>query len=58
MATKSILKNVTIRDNNSAQRLARALENAGIRRDKAVDMGHAVSEASRDEIRHMFGKKD
>lgn len=54
MATKSILKNISIKNNGSARNLVRALENAGDKRDQQVDLGHSVSEASRAEIRVMF----
>lgn len=54
MATKSILKNISIKDNASARNLARALEHAGEKHDKPVDIGHAVSEASREDVRLIF----
>ena len=57
MATKSILKNISIKDNASARHLADALEHANEKREKTVDINHAVSEASREEIRFIFGRK-
>ncbi len=58
MATKSILKNISIKNNASARNLVRALEHAGEKKEKPVDMGHAVSEASRDEIRLIFANSN
>ena len=57
MATKSILKNSSIKDNLSAKRLATALENTSERRDSQVEIKHAVSEASREEIRYIFNRE-
>lgn len=57
MATKSILKIVHIKDSESAKRLANALEYAEQKHAQEVKMSRMVSEASRDEIRAIFGKK-
>ena len=54
MATKSILKTVHIKDNETARKLASALENAGRKKEKAVHFKRSVSVASRSEIREMF----
>lgn len=54
MATKSILKTVYIKDNETAKKLANALENACRRQEKAVHFKRSVSTATRDEIRNMF----
>lgn len=54
MATKSILKTVYIKDNDSAKNLARALENAHNTPETPVKFSRAPSDASRDEIRKMF----
>ena len=55
MATKSILKNVTIKDKKSALFLVSALENAHGKRSKDVQHQRPHSDASRDDIRKMFG---
>lgn len=54
MATKSILKNVTIRDNRSAQRLVSALELAQKTNGKAIDVPKAEI-ASVGDVKKMFG---
>lgn len=55
MATKSILKNVTIKDRRSTQRLVSALENAHGKRSQDVQHQRSHSDASREDIRKMFG---
>lgn len=55
MATKSILKNVTIKDKSSARRLILALENASGKRSQPVQHQRSHSDASRDDIHKMFG---
>lgn len=55
MATKSILKNVTIKDKRSACLLVSALENASGKRSQPVQHQRPHSDASRDDIRKMFG---
>ena len=57
MATKSILKNISIKDNASARHLADALEHANEKRERAVEINHVVSEASREDIQRMFSRK-
>ena len=54
MATKSILKTVYIKDNETAKRLANALENASQKRSDPVNYKRSVSTATRKEIRDMF----
>jgi len=54
MATKSILKNVHIKNAGDARRLANALEHAAEKPAKAVVMSKIVTEASRSDIRKMF----
>lgn len=54
MATKSILKNVTIRDNRSAQRLVNALEFAQTKNCKEIDVPKAEI-ASVDDVKKMLG---
>lgn len=56
MATKSILKNVTIRDNHSAQRLVKALEFAQNSHGKVIDAPKAEV-ASVADVKKMFGIK-
>ena len=56
MATKSILKTVYIRDNESARKLAGALENASQKSARPVVFKRSVSQASQKEIRDMFGQ--
>lgn len=58
MATKSVLKNVHIRDKKSALRLVNALENAAGKRSKEVMQTRSFSDASKEEIRKMFGKDE
>lgn len=58
MATKSILKNVMIKDRHSARRLVSALENASGKSEKKVTLSRTYSEMGRDEIRAVFGDKD
>lgn len=54
MATKSILKTVYIKDNETAKKLANALENACRKNEKTVHFKRSVSTATRKEIREMF----
>ena len=55
MATKSILKNVTIKDRRSAHSLVCALENAHGKHSQEVQHQRSHSDASREDIRKMFG---
>ena len=55
MATKSILKNVNIRNRKDASALARAMENAHSVKSQPITMSRPVSEATGDEIKKMFG---
>lgn len=55
MATKSILKTVHIKDRKAAVALVNALENAKGKTSQKVTYQRMPSEASRDEIRAMFG---
>ena len=57
MATKSILKEIRIRDRISARRLIAALENAGKIREPNVTLSRTVSNATEEEIKRMFGAK-
>lgn len=56
MATKSILKSINIKRKKSALSLISAVENASGKHSKEVIYSRPCSEASREEIRAMFGK--
>lgn len=55
MATKSVLKNVDIKTRTSALALVNALENAKGKSAKPVVTKRTFSDASREEIKKMFG---
>lgn len=55
MATKSILKNVTIKNKTLARSFVYALENAEHKKDKKVKLKKAYSVADTDDIKSMFG---
>lgn len=55
MATKSILKTVSIRDRRSARALVTALENARGRKKKDTRPNSTCHEMSKEEIRQAFG---
>ena len=55
MATKSILKNVPIKDKKSACYLVSALESAHGKHSQEVQHQRSHSDASREDIRKMFG---
>jgi len=57
MSTKSILKNVYIKDPDSARKLVNAMERSQEKQVKPVTVNRAVSEATREEVRVMFSKK-
>lgn len=56
MATKSVLKTVDIKTRDSALALVNALENAKGKHTRPVAANRSFSDASREEIRKMFGK--
>lgn len=58
MATKSVLKSVQIKNRRSALGLVRALENAHGKRSQEVVHNRTFSDATREEIRKMFGEKN
>ena len=58
MATKSILKTVHIKERKSASALVNALENAKGKSAQKVEFKRMPSDASRDEIREMFGARN
>ena len=55
MATKSVLKNVDVKTRNSALALVNALENAKGKHAQHIKKTRSFSDASREEIRKMFG---
>lgn len=55
MATKSVLKSVDIKTRKSALALVNALENAKGKHAQPVVNNRTFTDASRDEIRKMFG---
>ena len=57
MATKSILKSINIKSRKSALAMVNANENASGKHAQDVTRNRAFSDASRDEIRKMFGKE-
>lgn len=58
MATKSILKTIHIKRRKPVYALVRALENAKNKSEKDVTMTRSYSEASRSDIRKMFGERE
>lgn len=56
MATKSILKNVDVRDVNLGRNLIHALENAMNKKSEEVVLSKAYTELTRDQISKIFGK--
>ena len=56
MATKSILKNVTVKDSQTANKLATALEQSGYTQAQKRQAAVHYSVASPDDIRKMFGR--
>jgi len=56
MATKSILKNIDIKDKESAFALINALENAFGKHAQPVIRSRGFSDASVDDIKKMFGE--
>lgn len=55
MATKSILKTVSIRDRRSARALANALVHAKSKKGRKPKLSAECHEMSKEEIRQMFG---
>lgn len=55
MATKSVLKSIHIKNKKSAARLVSAMENAEKKKSQNVEQTRMFSDASREEIRKMFG---
>ena len=57
MATKSILKNIRIKDAKAARRLVGAMERSQEKQPRPVVVKRSVSEATREEVRAIFGGK-
>lgn len=57
MATKSILKNVDIRDKKLGKALVVALESAASKNAKEVVLSRTYKEISGDKINEIFGKQ-
>lgn len=57
MATKSIIKDVNIRDKKLCRTFASAIENASGRRGKDVQLSRSFKEISGEKIRELFGNK-
>lgn len=55
MATKSVLKNIDVKSRESALALVNALENAKGKHAQHVVKTRVFSDASKEEIRKMFG---
>ena len=55
MATKSILKNIHIRDKRSAWNLVNALENAKKKKGKEVILSKNLNEIKGEKIKEFFG---
>ena len=55
MATKSVLKNIDVKTRESASALVNALENAKGKHAQHIEKTRTFSDASREEIRKMFG---
>jgi len=57
MATKSILKNVVIKDKNTSLLLLDALDNANNKKSKKVTFSKTVRTADKDMIKTIFGDR-
>lgn len=57
MATKSILKNVNIKDKRLARTFVRALEKAEDTKYQTVHLSRRCEEITGDKIKEFFGKK-
>lgn len=58
MATKSVLKNVLIKNRRSAHALVRALENASGKQSQNVSMSRTCKELDKNDVQKMFGGND
>ena len=57
MATKSIFKDVVVRDKDFGKRLARALEDAKGKKAKDVTISKMVREPKGEELKKLFGSE-
>lgn len=55
MATKSILKNITIKDKAYCRSFVSALENSQYKHSKQVTTDKKIRDLSREEIKKVFG---
>lgn len=58
MATKSILKDIDIREKNMGRDFVNALENAKGKARKKIDYQKMCSNVKRSQIKAMFGAED
>lgn len=56
MATKSFLKNITIKNQKDCNALVRALECASKKKQQEVTFSRSYSVATREDVRKMFNK--
>lgn len=57
MATKSILKNITLKNKKSCQNFASALEQAHKKHSVTVKMSKRTEDIKRDQIKAFFGER-
>ena len=56
MATKSILKNVDVKDTKLAKSLVVALENAPNKKGQSISLSRTYTDVKSDKIKEIFGK--
>lgn len=56
MATKSILKNVDVKDTKLAKSLVIALENAASKKGQSVSLSRTYTDVPADKIKEVLGK--
>lgn len=56
MATKSFLKNITIKNKKECNALVKALESASEKKQQEVTFSRSYSVATREDVRKMFTK--
>ena len=56
MATKSFLKNITIKNKRECNNLVKALENAANKHQPKITFSKSYSVATREDVRKMFAK--
>lgn len=56
MATKSFLKNITIKNKKECNALVKALESASEKNQQEVTFSRSYSVATREDVRKMFTK--